>query len=657
MGDPLNGIATVGSDETAQARNHFLIDKVDKLRQNLAHVSAPSSDWPASSKPFSFSFASADTLDLTEIRDRAPPGKEYRRLRNHVSSMVKRNKLRTNLDKLRKSHNDPKVLWGLANAALGKPNDSEIFLLGSIHMNLHLALHTLTWGDPFQSLLDDQPCEPRRRLSLSSEAAAVNPCRTQNFLATGLRPRGFHRSLDQALDKVEHLVNQIKPVRRLKRSSDDDRGVTNLDIRDAILQLLNVIRDGGKKAEKSANAQQETITEILSKVESVGSSSGGSNTGVDQKIDNISTFLLRMNSKLDSIERRMKRGLSGSGDVVETLAKESYSILNLLSTDVANTRNKVDQLAKDSKDQLDGVEALLVDTDEEKNETRSLAKVLKDTEFNILGASNTLKDIVIESGHMAESLFERVNDGYKELTDEIKGLANVEQVLLDTADSVMDTKRKVEFGVQQIIFKVGELVKMSGGAIDEQMKDQFADVTKAILTNQNEALGNLTQKVEKEIGQVWRQMGIMYRQVTNSISILEKVKNATEGYVVEGGSNLGTMEGQVEGLTDRMVDVDSNLNYMLGQLSLVVQEFNQTELLKIVTGRETFPLEAMEPVVEEGDGEELEHIESGAASEYGGNISQVGKLHAEAELPELVPVFHEELLEALFEPAIGQLQY
>ena len=38
--------------------------------------------------------------------------------------------------------------------------------------------------------------------------------------------------------------------------------------------------------------------------------------------------------------------------------------------------------------------------------------------------------------------------------EEIKGLSNVEQVLLDTADSVMDTKRKIEFGVQQIIFKV-----------------------------------------------------------------------------------------------------------------------------------------------------------------------------------------------------------
>ena len=69
-------------------------------------------------------------------------------------------------------------------------------------------------------------------------------------------------------------------------------------------------------------------------------------------------------------------------------------------------------------------------------------------------------------------------------------------------------------------------------------------------------------------------LGIMYGQVSNSISILEKVKSQTEGYVNNTGKNLGKMEGTVEGLTDRMVDVDDNLNYMLGQLSLVVQEFN-----------------------------------------------------------------------------------
>jgi hypothetical protein len=61
---------------------------------------------------------------MMKARDRAPPGKDYRHLRNVVSSMVKRDKMRTNLEKLRKANNDPKVLWGLANSALGKPQCS-----------------------------------------------------------------------------------------------------------------------------------------------------------------------------------------------------------------------------------------------------------------------------------------------------------------------------------------------------------------------------------------------------------------------------------------------------------------------------------------------------------------------------------------------------
>merc|ERR1719204_2388074 len=96
---------------------------------------------------------------------------------------------------------------------------------------------------------------------------------------------------------------------------------------------------------------------------------------------------------------------------------------------------------------------------------------------------------------MAESLFETVNDGYQELTEELKGLSKVEKVLLDTADSVIDTKKKIEFGVKQIIFKIGELVKLSGGKMDDNLKEQFEDITKTILENQNEALGNLTSKV------------------------------------------------------------------------------------------------------------------------------------------------------------------
>lgn len=384
----------------------------------------------------------------------------------------------------------------------------------------------------------------------------------------------------------DHDENEVEGVyHRTKRNSD--RGVTNLDIRDAILQLLNVIRDGSKAVDRHDRTSKDAYAKILKALQDLGRNSLNGKS-FEKKIDNISTFLLRMNSKLDQIDRMVKRGggrgrgSGGSNGALETLAQESFDILTLIPTYIENTKEAIGVLSEETKSKFVEVEKLLVDDGGMGNSSseqpkKSIAKALKEAEKNILGASNELKEAVKESGDTAQNLFDRVDNGYSEITKEIKGLGKVEKVLLDTADSVMDTKRKIEFGVQQIVFKIGELVKLSGGSVDEKLEGQFKDITRTILENQNEALGNLTSKVEKEIGQVWRQMGIMYSKVSNSIEILEKVKSQTENYVNNTGKNLGTMEGQVEGLTDRVADVDSSLNYMVGQLSLVVQEFNQVK--------------------------------------------------------------------------------
>ena len=53
-------------------------------------------------------------------------------------------------------------------------------------------------------------------------------------------------------------------------------------------------------------------------------------------------------------------------------------------------------------------------------------------------------------------VYEQIYDVH--FQSEIKGLAKVEKVLLDTADSVMDTKRKIEFGVKNIAFKVSNIM-------------------------------------------------------------------------------------------------------------------------------------------------------------------------------------------------------
>ncbi|XP_040577850.1 uncharacterized protein [Lepeophtheirus salmonis] len=385
-------------------------------------------------------------------------------------------------------------------------------------------------------------------------------------------------------------VNQLKRNKRRKRSG---KTISNEDIREAIMQLITVIKAGNDKYEKYAFNNNNFVEKVLNKLD-------GTTISLKKKIDHMSTFLLRMKHKLDFLERVVKQnnqlpqanGKTEKNDL-QTIAAESFDILSLLPTYIENIQKSCSNKVKELGNKINGLEYFLIPDkiDETYNVTlsinatndngivkkRNLHKVLQSTEHNIIKVSEEIKNIQIESNYIAESLFERINDNYAELYKEIKGISNVEKILLDSADGVIDTKRKLEFGIRQIIFKVSELADILSRKIDVNISEKIDRATQRIFENQNAAMGNLTKKVENEIGHVWRQMGIMYGQVSNSISILQKVKDQTEIYVNHTGKNLGEMEGTVEGLTDSMVTVDTNLNYMLGQLSLVVTEFNQVK--------------------------------------------------------------------------------
>ena len=71
---------------------------------------------------------------------------------------------------------------------------------------------------------------------------------------------------------------------------DDTR---HLDIRDAILQLLKVFRDSAKKVERHDKGSDEVLQKILQKVSRI-EREGPGGQATARKIDNISTFLLRL---------------------------------------------------------------------------------------------------------------------------------------------------------------------------------------------------------------------------------------------------------------------------------------------------------------------------------------------------------------------------
>jgi hypothetical protein len=69
-------------------------------------------------------YLTREMLEAMRVRDSAM-GRRYRDLRSKVSRLVRRDKQDSNLLSLKKACNDPKVLWQLADQALGKDRPSQ----------------------------------------------------------------------------------------------------------------------------------------------------------------------------------------------------------------------------------------------------------------------------------------------------------------------------------------------------------------------------------------------------------------------------------------------------------------------------------------------------------------------------------------------------
>ncbi|XP_077296339.1 uncharacterized protein LOC143918355 [Arctopsyche grandis] len=181
-----------------------------------------------------------------------------------------------------------------------------------------------------------------------------------------------------------------------------------------------------------------------------------------------------------------------------------------------------------------------------------------------------LTNNITESCKATDETYNSVIKSYDQLKFELQSLPKVEKVMIQTADNVLDVKRKIEHAIHQI----GENVKMHNTALNNTIYKRFDDIELSIADTQADALGNLSKKIEHEMSQVWRQIGIMYQQLSSSSTVLDRLQAQTEQYVNGSVSTMDGMEGKVSLITKRMSEIDENLNYLLGRLSLVTQEFD-----------------------------------------------------------------------------------
>ena len=172
-------------------------------------------------------YLSAETLALMKVRDQAS-GQEYRLLRNRVSSLVKRDRLRSNLVKLNKANGDPKLLWRLANEAMGKSRSSlpasleigGVPTVGAVEAATAMGDFYVEKVDALRDGLSDSPPPPsdwpcqstRFRFSFANAGKVSRVVRgmgsTEAIGLDGIPMSVLRKGIEVLAPPIAHLVNR-----------------------------------------------------------------------------------------------------------------------------------------------------------------------------------------------------------------------------------------------------------------------------------------------------------------------------------------------------------------------------------------------------------------------------------------------------------------
>lgn len=95
-----------------------------------------------------------------------------------------------------------------------------------------------------------------------------------------------------------------------------------------------------------------------------------------------------------------------------------------------------------------------------------IKKGLNQTHDNLLKNINDISDVTV-------TLVDRFATNYGKIEKDIQALGKVEQVMVQTADSVLDTKRRLEYGVHQILAEIGKKIKENSKAMDEAINERY----------------------------------------------------------------------------------------------------------------------------------------------------------------------------------------
>lgn len=385
--------------------------------------------------------------------------------------------------------------------------------------------------------------------------------------------------LDQRLGTLEEIVDN--GTKELTRSTANinkfEEGLNQNLVKSAnILEyLISTDSNKEKETEKPSNmAANEEIKDLMIRVtESLNSLSL---QAAEAHNDAVRAMRQTVNT-LGQLEQEIK---TDSQRQVDILMQKFNEVQNTTLSAVERVTMGLEANAAKGKETNDIENALADDFRAVKEEIKVLTQLTE-------ASRNDLKNDIWYFGNQSgiatsdtrEAILKKINDAIALLSPEplLKTLTDMEHVMLQAADGVMDVGRRVEYSAGRVIGELGDEIKSTSSLIESKISSRLDNLAASVLVNQTGAMETLSQKVESEISQVWRQIGIMYQQLTQSVGMLDKLQVQTENYVNGSLKSMGSVEGRVGEIGERVGEVEGNLNFLLGRLSLVATEFNHVK--------------------------------------------------------------------------------
>lgn len=265
-------------------------------------------------------------------------------------------------------------------------------------------------------------------------------------------------------------------------------------------------------------------------------------------------------------------------DVMDRQGEEITKVRRLLS-DAESTWKELPRL-KDLQQATNMTLDAVVNATEtlKENDEKAVSKMtakLRDMGDRLENTNKDIQQSLTQGNTLTERAFSDISRSYESLRPELQTLSRTEQVMLQTADNVIANKKRIEHGVQQILKQVSELVLRHGQTLNLNISDRLDKIESTVMDNQAITLVNLSSKIETEMSQVWRQIGIMHEQLSKSKDSLDKLNELSEKYINSSTTSITKVKDEVVGISSKMITLGDDFNYALGRLALVTQEFKQ----------------------------------------------------------------------------------